>query len=70
MISENKRITPELLGYSSRVMILNQKNKHILEFFNPNDELKKVELSINLLKARLVIPKETQDAIKLIRHEK
>jgi len=23
MISENKRITPELLGYSSRVMILN-----------------------------------------------
>lgn len=70
MISENKRITPELLGYSSRVMILNQKNKHILEFFNPNDELKKVELSINLLKARLVIPKETQDAIKLIRLEK
>jgi len=57
MISENKRLTPELLGYSSRVMHLNIKNNHILEFINPNDELKKVDFTINLKNTRLVIPR-------------
>ena len=59
MISENKRLTPELLGYSSRVMYLNIKNKNILEFINPSDELKKVDFTINLKKTRLIIPRET-----------
>ncbi|CDW90245.1 UNKNOWN [Stylonychia lemnae] len=71
MIADNKRLTPELIGYSIRIMKISKSKKGIaLDFINPLDDLKKVDLSINLKKSRLVIPKETQDAVKLLRNEK
>eukprot|EP00347_Sterkiella_histriomuscorum_P003010 403365943 len=71
ILTDNKRVTPELVGYQLRMIKLQQDDIMKLEFINAHEPNHINESDvIDLQKTRLVVPKDTLDSLKEQRKDK